>query len=50
MQSVNEFHKRTVRAAECSSWRETEYHLEVCLAPDSAHVEIYQAHKKFGDV
>jgi hypothetical protein len=46
MQNVNEFHERTVTAAECvtnevlsSAWQETEYCLEVCHATNGAQTE-----------
>jgi hypothetical protein len=44
---VNELRDRTVRAAECvtnemsaSTWRETEYRLDVCRVTDGAHIKI----------
>jgi len=52
MQNVNELHYRIIRAAECvtnemltSTWQETEYDLDVCHATNSAHSELYWAHK-----
>jgi len=46
--NVNELRDRISRAAECvtnemfaSTWRETEYRLDVCRATNGGHIEIF---------
>jgi len=48
VRNVKELRDRIVRAAECvtnevlvSTWRQTEYRLDVCRAINGAHIEIY---------
>jgi hypothetical protein len=48
VQNMNELCDRIVRAAECvtnevlvSTWRQTEYRLDVCRATSDANIELY---------
>jgi hypothetical protein len=57
LQNVIDFRDRIVTAAECvtnemfvSTWRETEYRLDVCRATNYAHIEMYWAHKELCEV
>jgi len=54
---MNEFRNRIAKAAECitnemfaSTWRETEYRLDVRRVTNGAHAEICRAHQKFREV
>jgi hypothetical protein len=52
LQNVKEWRGRIITAEECvanemlvSTWRETEYRLDVCRATNGVHIDIYGVYK-----